>query len=207
MIDSETKDKILESARILFADLGYEGTSIREIAKAADVNVASVNYYFSSKENLFLEILRKGYIDCADYMKVLIEKNQGNLEDTMVDLLLYFHEKNHDLLTHFKIMMSSQHNHLVSQGTDDSAFGPPGGMAITDVLRKEIPHCSDEDLHWALKTLFGHVTHLSLIHTCCLRNNNNVPFSNLSDLEKSVRSLTRIVMAELRNPLHKTSSP
>ena len=52
----DTKTKILEVARLLFADQGFEGTSIREIAKAADVNIASVNYHFNNKENLFNEM-------------------------------------------------------------------------------------------------------------------------------------------------------
>jgi AcrR family transcriptional regulator len=206
MTDIETRDKIIESARILFADFGYEGTSIREIARTANVNVASVNYYFTSKENLFIEILRNGYKECSDHMTILIEKNKGDLESTLVDLLYYFLEKSHDLLTHFKIMMSSQHSHLGSQGTDDGVFGPPGGMVIADVLRREVPHCHAEDLHWALKTLFSHVTHLGLIHTCCLRKNTTIPYSSIPDLEKSVRRVTRMVLAELRHPQHKTSN-
>ena len=61
-----TKTRILEVARVLFAERGFEGTSIREIAKAAEVNVASVNYHFAGKENLFLEILRQGYVECSE---------------------------------------------------------------------------------------------------------------------------------------------
>ena len=50
---TDTKQKIMEVARVLFANQGFEGTSVREIAKAAEVNIASVNYHFSNKENLF----------------------------------------------------------------------------------------------------------------------------------------------------------
>lgn len=49
----EVKRKILKEAKILFIKNGYNGTSIRDIAKASDTNVAMVNYYFQSKYNLF----------------------------------------------------------------------------------------------------------------------------------------------------------
>lgn len=208
MTDLETKEKILKAASMLFADKGFEGTSVREIARSAEVNVASVNYYFSSKENLFQEILKNGYQLCSFEMKGMFEKNKGNLEETLVDFLKYFFEHSDDLMTHFKMMMSSQHSHsAVSQGTEDAMFGPPGGNLIAEALKKLAPEVADEDLYWALKTLFSHVVHLSLIHTCCLRDNKEIPFSTKADLEKSVRRVTRIVIAEIKSSLHKTSNP
>lgn len=207
MTDLETREKIIKAARVLFADLGYEGTSVREIAKTAEVNVASVNYYFSSKENLFLEIMRSGYRECAEDLKLLLEKNNGHLENTLVDFLHHFLNNSHDLLSHFKMMMSSQHSHLlVSEGTEDSSFGPPGGMIISEVLKKESPNSMPQDIIWAMRTLFSHVTHLSLIHTCCLRTNQNVAFSTKDDLEKSIRRITRLVIQELKHPQHNANN-
>ncbi len=43
---------ILEVAERLFAGRGYEGTSVRDIAQEAGVNVAMISYYFGSKEKL-----------------------------------------------------------------------------------------------------------------------------------------------------------
>ena len=47
------KETIIESAIKLFGSKGFEGTSVREIAADAGVNVAMINYYFESKEKLF----------------------------------------------------------------------------------------------------------------------------------------------------------
>ena len=47
------KEQILEKAELLFAEHGFEGTSIRALAKEAEVNIAMVSYYFGSKEKLF----------------------------------------------------------------------------------------------------------------------------------------------------------
>jgi len=55
---NETQQKIVEAAEIEFAEMGYEGASIREITKRAGVNIAAVNYHFGSKEVLFKEMVR-----------------------------------------------------------------------------------------------------------------------------------------------------
>ncbi|MEO7310657.1 MAG: helix-turn-helix domain-containing protein [Chitinophagaceae bacterium] len=43
---------ILETAEKLFADKGFEGTSVREIAKETNMNLAAISYHFGSKEKL-----------------------------------------------------------------------------------------------------------------------------------------------------------
>jgi AcrR family transcriptional regulator len=48
-----TRDRILHTARRLFAENGYEQTTVRAIATAANINVALVMRYFGSKEDLF----------------------------------------------------------------------------------------------------------------------------------------------------------
>lgn len=44
--------QLLDVAERLFAEHGFEGTSVRDIAKEADINVAMISYYFGSKEKL-----------------------------------------------------------------------------------------------------------------------------------------------------------
>ena len=48
-----TRDRILQAARKVFAEKGYEGTRIDDIVAEAGVNRALVNYYFKSKANLY----------------------------------------------------------------------------------------------------------------------------------------------------------
>lgn len=50
--------ELIETAGALFAELGMEGTSIRDIADRCKVNIASISYYFGSKENLYIEALK-----------------------------------------------------------------------------------------------------------------------------------------------------
>jgi AcrR family transcriptional regulator len=44
--------EILNVAERLFAEEGFDGTSVRDIAKKANINVAMISYYFGSKEKL-----------------------------------------------------------------------------------------------------------------------------------------------------------
>jgi AcrR family transcriptional regulator len=44
--------QIMEAAEKLFAEQGFAGTSVRDIAEAAHVNLAMISYYFGSKEKL-----------------------------------------------------------------------------------------------------------------------------------------------------------
>lgn len=52
MSEPTTKDRILDAAERLFANCGFEATSLRMITSEAGVNLASVNYHFQSKEAL-----------------------------------------------------------------------------------------------------------------------------------------------------------
>lgn len=52
-----TKEKILDAAESLFSQRGYYGTSLRDISKAANVQLALTHYHFGSKEDLFRAVI------------------------------------------------------------------------------------------------------------------------------------------------------
>jgi len=74
---TDKKEHILHVAEKLFSENGFEGTSIRDIATAADVNVAMISYYFGSKEKLFEEMVQNR----TAYMREMI----GQLHKTETD--------------------------------------------------------------------------------------------------------------------------
>ena len=53
----DTRSRLIESASAAFAESGFRGTTIADICERAGANVASVNYYFGSKEKLYDEVL------------------------------------------------------------------------------------------------------------------------------------------------------
>ena len=54
----KTKAKILDAAMQVFSTQGYEGASIRAIAKAAGISIGGVYLYFRNKEELYLNLIR-----------------------------------------------------------------------------------------------------------------------------------------------------
>jgi TetR/AcrR family transcriptional regulator, fatty acid metabolism regulator protein len=54
-------DAILDAAKGIFADKGFEGTSIADIARAAEISDGLVYRYFRNKRELLYEVLRKFY--------------------------------------------------------------------------------------------------------------------------------------------------
>lgn len=57
MEPQDIKIRILLAAKKLFAQQGYDGTSVRQICEEAGGNVALVSYHFGGKENVFFSIL------------------------------------------------------------------------------------------------------------------------------------------------------
>ncbi len=59
-----TRDRLIKIAMEMFAEHGYDKTSVRELARKADANIAAINYHFGGKEGLYQAVLE--YI--VDYM-------------------------------------------------------------------------------------------------------------------------------------------
>ena len=55
---SEKQLQIMEAAEELFAEKGFDGTSVRDVAKEAGVNLAMISYYFGSKEKLMESLFK-----------------------------------------------------------------------------------------------------------------------------------------------------
>jgi len=58
-----TRDRLLAAAAALFAERGFHGTTIRDIAARAKVNVAAGNYHYGSKKALYLAVLRAQFAE------------------------------------------------------------------------------------------------------------------------------------------------
>lgn len=56
-LSDTTFERLLHTAIEVFAENGFRATTVREICARANVNVASVNYYFRSKEALYSKVL------------------------------------------------------------------------------------------------------------------------------------------------------
>jgi len=82
-----TRERILDTAEVLFAQKGYRAVSVREITSAAECNLAAVNYHFGNKENLYLEVFRSRWVPRAMRVRESFRKSlarQGSLSEAKV---------------------------------------------------------------------------------------------------------------------------
>ncbi|MFC0522310.1 forespore capture DNA-binding protein RefZ [Pontibacillus salicampi] len=69
MTKTSTKQKVMDAASYLFYTQGYNGTSVRDIASKANVNVSLISYYFKNKQGLLEHLIVtyfEGYIDMLE---------------------------------------------------------------------------------------------------------------------------------------------
>ena len=86
--------QILEVAQTLFAEKGFDGTSIRDISKEANINVAMVSYYFGSKEKLLESLILFKTSGLKEQLVNLIEENLEPIEKINKLIELYVNRLN-----------------------------------------------------------------------------------------------------------------
>ncbi|QEE51211.1 TetR/AcrR family transcriptional regulator [Flavobacterium alkalisoli] len=107
---TEYNDKqleILKAAEILFASEGFDGTSIRSIAKAAKVNIAMISYYFGSKEKMLEALIIYRTSDMRMQLDIISKEDLTPSEkvDRLIDLYISRINKNKCMyqILHFEL--------------------------------------------------------------------------------------------------------
>src|SRR5437868_9501368 len=96
--DIGAKERLLEVAVVLFAEKGLEGTSVRDIAKAAGLNLSLVSYYFGGKEGLYKELIRGFALTVKSEIEKIVasseskESSKENLEMVFLMMVKSFSE-------------------------------------------------------------------------------------------------------------------
>jgi AcrR family transcriptional regulator len=97
---ANSRDAILDAAERLFANSGFDGTSMRSIAEAARVAQALLHYHFGTKERLFAEMFtrRSEAINAAriEQLDSLFARGLPTLEEVLDTLLRPLIELGHD---------------------------------------------------------------------------------------------------------------
>ncbi|HQV98800.1 MAG TPA: TetR family transcriptional regulator [Bacteroidia bacterium] len=78
-VSKRKKERILEVSEELFAEFGYDRTSVRMIAQKANINIAMISYYFGSKELLFTELVEYRALS----FRLRLQDIQKEIEDPM----------------------------------------------------------------------------------------------------------------------------
>ncbi|MDD1623162.1 MAG: TetR/AcrR family transcriptional regulator [Methylococcaceae bacterium] len=89
-----SKEKILGTAIVLFAQKGYSGLSMRQLAQAVDMSVAAIYHHFPDKNTLYLEAVRFAFSDKEQVFAQVwesgcsAEEKLGGFIRSLIDVML-----------------------------------------------------------------------------------------------------------------------
>lgn len=162
------RDKILNAAERLFAKRGFHGVSVREIARAARVDVALVSYHVGKKQELFdAVLLRRAEVLNKERVQMLEDCiAQAAPEPPSVEAII-------DAFTHPLLNRSTKEGRgwkdyfaLVAQANNNPEMGgvlmsryfDPVVRRFLDALRMALPACDERNLLWSYHFLSGALT-------------------------------------------------
>ncbi len=199
-----SEQKIINSAEVLFAERGFESVSLRDVTGHAGVNVASVNYYFRSKEGLINAIFARHLIPVneARLGRLKSARDEFSPAPIPVEIILNaFFQPLVDRVTSESLnerlfakfmgrMMSRSPEHLPPEVI--ASFQPMFANFV-EALIESCPHLTKKELLWRLNHSFG-VMVQSLLHqenfvTLCQGE------VDLLDLNATVASVTQFCVA------------
>jgi AcrR family transcriptional regulator len=87
-----TEERLKEAARVEFMRKGYAAAKIRDIAKAADTNLALLNYYFRSKEKLFQIVMSENIDKLFGNILPVLNDTKTTLKEKLVLISKHYTE-------------------------------------------------------------------------------------------------------------------
>ena len=163
-MSQSTKEKILNVAGEIFAKKGFDGTSIREIAQTAEVNLAGINYHYENKLGLYIAVFERNYQKLETDIHEIAKTYHKNSEELVEKIFDLFYDQHDALLNNFKMILNATMEIPDSKMEDSNIVGPPGGEAILKVINNEVGEDVEIELRlWAARTLFTHIIHYSLM--------------------------------------------
>ncbi len=165
-----TKERILDSAEKLFADKGFDGTSLRSITAGAGVNVAAIHYYFGSKEALLQAVLARRLEPINRRRIELLDRLEGDSCDPppMKMLLRAFLEPPLREIRRLgaageQFVRLASRAHSEANPQVRAVFLPLFQEVLQRFMaafRRARPDMGDDELHWKFHFLVGSMAHL-----------------------------------------------
>lgn len=203
------KEIIIESALKLFSTKGFEGTSVREIAADAGVNVAMINYYFGSKENLFESVVEYR----ALFLKGLFSDLINNTSLTSIEKIDFIIDQT------IERKLSNAHFHHILHRELSLEHRPQLRDAISNILLKNMDpvktiikngikkgEFKQVDIELTIATMLGAIHYLLTSDIMCRKilgkKEGFSPFNNKplkKRLSEHMKQLMRSHLLEIKN--------
>jgi AcrR family transcriptional regulator len=196
----ETRRKILEAACRLFAEKGYRGTTVAQICRMAQANIAAVNYHFGGKENLY----QRAWRHVHDRLVAQVPPDGGVASDRPAAERLRGRIRaglQHAMLgdaVEFKIIRNEMANPtgLLWQVIEDAIR--PIRRAAQGILRELLgPHATDLDVELCEVCVIAPLMHLTH-HRQAVKHEGLAPIFREEMLEDMADHFTAFALAGIR---------
>ncbi|MDO2947913.1 TetR/AcrR family transcriptional regulator [Aeromonas simiae] len=211
MTKTDTKNRILDAAEVLFAERGFADTSLRLITGEADVNLASVNYHFGSKKELIQAVLDRYLSLFMPRLDAQLDALQQQEEITLLAVFESFVEPLMSL-TEVRSNGPALFMQLLGRGYIDSQghlrrfitseYGEVLGH-ITQAISRANPALSPADLFWRLHFTLGTVV-FTMASADALRDIAQADFGQQLDVEGLVRNVIPYLASGVGAPVNPT---
>lgn len=163
--EASRKDKILDAAEQAFSELGFDGVSLRQIVAAAGVNLATVYYYFESKQALFEAVVERRFGPLKrgqmERLKAAQEKAGGPLSvETLLEHMLSCAlamampgSAENAMAMRLLGRILADPNPKIQEHMHDRH--EPVRQAFFQALQQALPHLPPRDLYWRLEFIWG----------------------------------------------------
>jgi len=159
---SNVRDEILDAAEIEFANLGYAGTSLRNVADRAQVTQALISYYFGSKYGLFEAVfLRRGRQIADERVQRLEALRRSGTPLAVWDIVYAFLKPALSMRgtaagRTFMRLQARLHTEPpeISYRLRNEAYDVSTRI-FTAALREALPHLAEKDVHWRMTLMIG----------------------------------------------------
>lgn len=163
----DKQEKILDAAEVLFSEHGFDGVTIRDVARGAGVDTALLHYYFDTKRGLFdavfrrrAEVLNRMRIESinsyAEKMgeKVTVEGVVEAFTGPLFDLAAEGDER----WQHYFALLAQVNNTPAWGGKTMTKYFDPVIQRLIEVVKIALPDADPEDLYWSYHFLSGALT-------------------------------------------------
>jgi AcrR family transcriptional regulator len=161
-VDS-SRQKIFASAERLFAERGFNGVSVRDIANDAGVNSALVGYSFGGKQGLLSEVYTRHCTPLnQERMRLLKEFSRPKSGPTLEQVLEAFirpslevtvDHRGRSNFTRLRAILSGENSALLEKLIADNF--DQSSRTFVEALRTCLPHLTIEDIFWRFHFLLG----------------------------------------------------
>jgi len=170
---STPKDRLLDAAEQLFASKGFAEVSVRELAAAADVNLAAVNYHFQGKENLFHEVIIRRFSAQRDRtlggLQAVLQQSAGRPQvDEVIRVMV--HEYLAGAMSNSFLTLVIRDMHSGKSGTHIHFFKEmvqPVFKSFSQALMAARPNLGQEDVSWVIASIIGQIHHFIMRRIKC----------------------------------------